>query len=199
LQAAWADARARAVARQRIERDLSEVATAVAAAQATLTGQRQAWPSPWTGIGLAETAGAAEAEAALAVWQLVALPKATRESEAIVSRPSRPTWRPSMPMCSESSTASLRSSKAARLRQCRRQPRQRLLRGFERIQSLGQLLSYIEMTEPNGRRITIQRVFVASQTDGHLTLGSRATLYFDRITIAFSPGVKHLWGHRVVK
>jgi hypothetical protein len=81
LQAAWADARARAVARQRIERDLSEVATAVAAAQATLTGQRQAWPSPWTGIGLAETAGAAEAEAALAVWQLVALPKATRESE----------------------------------------------------------------------------------------------------------------------
>jgi hypothetical protein len=58
----------------------------------------------------------------------------------------------------------------------------------------GKLYSYIVMTDPNDRRITIQRVFVTSQTDGHLTPGSRATLYFDRITIAFSPAVKHLWG-----
>lgn len=82
LQAAWADARARAVARQRIGRDLSEAATAVGKAQAALTAQRRSWPATMDGIGLTDTAGTAEAEAALAVWQSVALPKANRESES---------------------------------------------------------------------------------------------------------------------
>ena len=82
LQAAWADARARAVARQRVGRDLSEAATAVGKAQAALTAQRQAWPAAMDGIGLTDAAGTAEAEAALAVWQSVALPKASRESES---------------------------------------------------------------------------------------------------------------------
>ena len=82
LQAAWADARARAVARQRVERDLSEAATTVATAQAALIAQREAWPVAMDGIVLADTATAAEAEAALAVWQSVALPKASRESES---------------------------------------------------------------------------------------------------------------------
>jgi chromosome segregation protein len=82
LQAVWADARARAVARQRVGRDLSEAATAVGNAQAALTEQRQAWPAAMDGIGFTYTASTAEAEAALAVWQSVALPKASRESES---------------------------------------------------------------------------------------------------------------------
>lgn len=81
LQAVWAEARARAVARKRVERDLLEAAAAVAKVQAALTAQRQVWPVAMDGIGLADTATAAEAEAALAVWQSVALPKANRESE----------------------------------------------------------------------------------------------------------------------
>jgi uncharacterized protein YhaN len=82
LQAAWADAKARVVARKRVERDLSEAVTALAAAQAALTAQRDAWPVAMDGICLAGIVGAAEAEAALAVWQSVALPKASRESES---------------------------------------------------------------------------------------------------------------------
>jgi chromosome segregation protein len=82
LLAAWADARARAVKAQRVERDLSEAITAVATAQAGLTEQRAIWPASMDGIGLAESVTAAEAEAALAVWQSVALPKASRESES---------------------------------------------------------------------------------------------------------------------
>jgi len=82
LQAAWADAKARAVKQQRLERDLSEAATTLAEAQAALAAQRENWPAAMDGIGLAATVGAAEAEAALAVWQSVALPKATRESES---------------------------------------------------------------------------------------------------------------------
>ena len=82
LQAAWADARARAVKGQRIEHDLSEAVRALAAADAALTAKREIWPTSMDGIGLVATAGAAEAEAALAVWQSVALPKASRESES---------------------------------------------------------------------------------------------------------------------
>ena len=55
---------------------------AVGNAQAALTAQRQAWPAAMDGIGFTDTAGTAEAEAALAVWQSVALPKASRESES---------------------------------------------------------------------------------------------------------------------
>lgn len=82
LQAAWADARTRVVKRERVERDLSEVATALAAAQTALAAQRAVWPGAMDGVGLDGTVIAAEAEAALAVWQSVALPKAGRESES---------------------------------------------------------------------------------------------------------------------
>ena len=82
LRAAWADARERAVARKRVERDLSEAAVAVTAAQTALAALRQSWPAAMHSIGLDESAGAAEAEAALTVWQSVALPKASRDSES---------------------------------------------------------------------------------------------------------------------
>jgi len=82
LQALWAEAKARAATLQRVARDLSEAVAAVGKAHATLTAQRLAWPEAVDGIGLPDTAGAPEAEAALAVWQSVALPKANRESES---------------------------------------------------------------------------------------------------------------------
>jgi chromosome segregation protein len=82
LQAAWADAKAREVTRLRIKRDLSEAAAAVAAAQAALAAQREAWPAAMEGIGLTATAIPPEAEAALAVWHAVAVPNAARESES---------------------------------------------------------------------------------------------------------------------
>ncbi|MGJ5074005.1 AAA family ATPase [Bradyrhizobium oligotrophicum] len=81
LQTAWADAKAREVKQQQLERDLSEAAAALAKAQAMLTAQRDVWPAAMTGIGLAESAIPAEAEAALGVWQLVPVPKTTREGE----------------------------------------------------------------------------------------------------------------------
>ncbi len=81
LQTVWADARAHAVKQQRVERDLSEAATSLAAAETALVAQREQWPDAMAGIGLAATASPAEAEAALAVWQSVALPKSDREKE----------------------------------------------------------------------------------------------------------------------
>jgi uncharacterized protein YhaN len=81
LQTAWADARAHAVRQQRVERDLSEATASLAAAEAAMVAQRRLWPDAMAGIGLAMTAGPAEADAALAVWQSVALPKSDREKE----------------------------------------------------------------------------------------------------------------------
>lgn len=81
LQAAWADAKARAVKQQSMERDLAEARAALDSARAALAAQREAWPAAMDGIGLTESVGAAEAEAALAVWQSVGVPKAARESE----------------------------------------------------------------------------------------------------------------------
>ncbi|MDE5464752.1 YhaN family protein [Bradyrhizobium sp. CSS354] len=82
LQAVWAEAKARAAALQRVARELSEADAAVGKAHATLAAQRQAWPAAMDGIGLPDTASAPEADAALAVWQSVALPKANHESES---------------------------------------------------------------------------------------------------------------------
>jgi uncharacterized protein YhaN len=82
LQSAWADARARAVKQQRVESDLSEATMAFAAAQTALVLQCEHWPAAMDRIGLVQSVTAAEAEAALAVWQSVALPKANRESES---------------------------------------------------------------------------------------------------------------------
>ncbi len=82
LRTAWADARARAVNKQRIARDLREAEAARDTAQRALAQVQQAWPGAMAGIAVASEATAAEAEAALAVWQSVAVPKASFERES---------------------------------------------------------------------------------------------------------------------
>lgn len=82
LHAAWNDARTRVVSRQRIERDLREAETARMTAQEALAALMQAWPGAMAGIALADTATPAEAEATLAVWQNVAVPKTSFERES---------------------------------------------------------------------------------------------------------------------
>lgn len=81
LQAAWADGKARAATRQRIQRDMDEAAAAKQAAERALEVLRQSWPSAMEAVGLAAGATPAQAEAALLVWQGVALPKASLERE----------------------------------------------------------------------------------------------------------------------
>jgi len=81
LQATWSEAKARAVAKKRVERDLNEASTAREIAQAALDRARAAWPAAIAGIGLSGAATSVEAEAALSVWQAVAVPKASFESE----------------------------------------------------------------------------------------------------------------------
>jgi chromosome segregation protein len=81
LQAAWADAKARSVAKRRIERDLTEAVAAREMAQAAHVGQREAWPAAVANIGLTGAVTLAQAEAALSVWQSVAVPKASHERD----------------------------------------------------------------------------------------------------------------------
>ncbi|MCA6111593.1 YhaN family protein [Bradyrhizobium cenepequi] len=82
LQAARADTKARSVAKKRAERDMAEAKAEVEAAEAELAEvRRRLWPAAMSGIGLSEAATPAEAEAALAVWQFVAVPKASYERE----------------------------------------------------------------------------------------------------------------------
>lgn len=81
LQTAWADSKARAVTRQRIARDLNEAAAAHDIAEHALAALRQSWPDAMSIIGLPADATPAQAEAALLVWQAVALPKASYERE----------------------------------------------------------------------------------------------------------------------
>jgi uncharacterized protein YhaN len=82
LQQAWADAKARAVEKRRIARDLAEAEAARTAAHAALAGQQKIWPAAMAAIGLAGEATPAQAEAALAVWHSVAVPKASHERES---------------------------------------------------------------------------------------------------------------------
>jgi uncharacterized protein YhaN len=81
LQGIWADAKARAVSKQRIERDVREAIAARDAAQTGLLSLRQAWSKAMAGIGLTGEVIQAQAEAALTVWNSVALPKASYERE----------------------------------------------------------------------------------------------------------------------
>ncbi len=81
LQKAWTDARARAVARQRAERDLAEAQNALDQAAGILASEAERWPAALVPIGLSADASPAEAEAALAVWQMVAVPKLSFERE----------------------------------------------------------------------------------------------------------------------
>ncbi|MGN6308726.1 MAG: AAA family ATPase [Xanthobacteraceae bacterium] len=82
LRTAWADAKARAVSRQRIERDLREADAARATARDALAALMQGWPGAMAGIALGEMATPVEAEATLAVWQGIAVPKASFERES---------------------------------------------------------------------------------------------------------------------
>jgi uncharacterized protein YhaN len=82
LRAVWSDAKARTVSRQRIERDLREAEAARKAARDALAALMQAWPSAMAGIALPDTATPTEAEATLAVWQNIAVPKASFERES---------------------------------------------------------------------------------------------------------------------
>jgi chromosome segregation protein len=81
LQAAWANAKARSVAKLRVERDLTEAGAAHKAAEVVLTRQHAMWPAAMAGIGLPGEATPVQAEAALAVWQSVPVPKASYERE----------------------------------------------------------------------------------------------------------------------
>jgi uncharacterized protein YhaN len=82
LQQAWADAKARSVEKRRIARDLAEAETARDAAHAVLAAQQKMWPAAMTAIGLVGVATPAQAESALAVWQSMAVPKASYERES---------------------------------------------------------------------------------------------------------------------
>ena len=81
LLAAWGDAKARSVAKRRIERDLAEADAARETAQSALAKLREAWPAAMAGIGSADDATPAHAEAALTVWNSVPVPKANYDRE----------------------------------------------------------------------------------------------------------------------
>ncbi|ABD86749.1 AAA family ATPase [Rhodopseudomonas palustris] len=81
LQGAWAEAKARAVAKTRVERDLLEATAARETAQTALAQHRAAWPAAMAGIGQDTGATPVQAAAALAVWQSVAVPKAAYQLE----------------------------------------------------------------------------------------------------------------------
>lgn len=71
LDTAWAERRARDVARQRAVRDLAEAQAERNAATIRLDALRAQWPAAMVGIGQPASASPAEAQAALDVWQQV--------------------------------------------------------------------------------------------------------------------------------
>ncbi|MFC0242198.1 ATP-binding protein [Rhodopseudomonas telluris] len=81
LVAAWSDAKARQVAKERLERDLAEAEAARTACERRLSELREHWPQTMRAIGLAAEASPAQAEAALSVWSAVGVPRANLERE----------------------------------------------------------------------------------------------------------------------
>ena len=81
LASDWTEAKTREVKKLTIERDLREAADERAAALAALDGHRAAWPAAMEAIGLGSAATPTQAEAALVVWQSVAVPKTNHETE----------------------------------------------------------------------------------------------------------------------
>ncbi len=75
LQSAWTRSREIEVARGRAERDSIEAEAATAREEGALATHVAAWPAAMAGIGLASGASREEAEAALAVWAGVAVPR----------------------------------------------------------------------------------------------------------------------------
>ncbi|ABE40851.1 conserved hypothetical protein [Rhodopseudomonas palustris BisB5] len=81
LQAAWSETKARAVEKARLERDLTEADAARAQIETRLADLRQHWPRTMSAIGLATDATPVQAEAALSIWNAVAVPRASFERE----------------------------------------------------------------------------------------------------------------------
>jgi hypothetical protein len=81
LLADWGDAKARSLARRRVERDLTEADRARKETQAALADLREAWPGAMMAIGISSDATPPYADAALAVWNSVGVPKASYERE----------------------------------------------------------------------------------------------------------------------
>lgn len=82
LVSAWSDAKARAATRARIERDLAEAEAARTTCERSLADLRQHWPQTMAAIGLAAGASPAQADAALAVWNAVGVPRANLDRES---------------------------------------------------------------------------------------------------------------------
>lgn len=87
LQNAWTEARTRSLTKARIERDLSEALAARALVQSMLAQHMSQWPAAMMGIGLRNDTSAAEADAAIAVWQSIPLIKSNydRDSRSVSS------------------------------------------------------------------------------------------------------------------
>jgi chromosome segregation protein len=81
LIAAWSDAKVRAATRRRLERDVSEAGDAREKMQIRIESLQQQWSPTMTAIGRSGDATPADAEAALAVWNSVGVPKASFERE----------------------------------------------------------------------------------------------------------------------
>ncbi len=81
LQAAVTNARVRASEKKRMVRDIMEADAARLASETELAALRRAWPAAMAGIGQGTEATPTQAEAALAVWHDVPLPKASHERE----------------------------------------------------------------------------------------------------------------------
>lgn len=58
----------------------------------------------------------------------------------------------------------------------------------------GRYYSYVEVLEPSGRRVTIEKVFVTTQTDAYLVVGTNGKFYFEKVMGILTLGPKHLWG-----
>lgn len=81
MVAAWSDAKARAAARQRSERDVAEAEVARTSCENRLAELHRDWPQIMQSIGLATDASPAAADAALTVWNAVGVPRANFERE----------------------------------------------------------------------------------------------------------------------
>ncbi len=81
LQAAWTEAQTRSVTKARIEREFAEAHAAWTRAQDLLAQYAALWPAAMDGIGLGPETTAAQADAAMVVWQSVPVPKLIYERE----------------------------------------------------------------------------------------------------------------------
>lgn len=57
------------------------------------------------------------------------------------------------------------------------------------------LYAFVEIVEPNGRRVLVQNVAVGNEVLAALNLGSKGEFFFDKILVVDGPGfVSQLWG-----